>query len=310
MKIERDQGGAGTPARRREESSVVFSLANLRQMVDAQRPEPARPAALPGFAGHELVGVATAAAPKRATVSVPAVAAPSNLPLLIMLGALLVVVIGLGAYVVATPPQQVVITRVVAPQNEDDARSEPEPLPVVAVAREHEVAPPQVVTEDQPVEPQRVTKRTRTQTRQPREEHTVTPPKPEPERRGDVPLECVLDPNLPKCGGKTVTPRTETKSPKVDPELPETLGSTAIKNGIAAVKGSAKMCGDKFGAADGEKVRVKLSIVGATGAVSSTAAEDPHRGTALGNCVAAALKRATFPHFRKSVIGVEYTITL
>jgi hypothetical protein len=285
------------------ESSVVFSLASLRAMVDeqAQPTAPARGTTLPSFAGRELVGLAQP--PMRAPVLAPA-AAPSNLPLMLMLGMLLVIVIGLGAYVVATPPPQIVITRMVAA---DDPQ--PEPLSI-AIAPTIVPQRDEVATPVEPVaDPQHTT--TRTRTRQHRDEHTITPPPKEPERRGDVPFECVLDPNLPKCGGKTTTsPRTDTKSTKVDPELPETLGSTQIKNGIAAVKGSAKMCGDKFGAADGEKVRVKLSIVGATGAVSSTAAEDPHRGTALGNCVAAALKKATFPHFQKSVIGVEYTISL
>ena len=62
--------------------------------------------------------------------------------------------------------------------------------------------------------------------------------------------------------------------------------------------------------AAGETVKIRLSIVGSSGAVQSTTAEGEHRGTALGNCVAAALKKASFPRFRKPAIGLEYTITL
>lgn len=293
---------------------MVFSLASLRQLVEADARPDVR-AALPSFSGTELGGVPTASAtPMRAPVRVPVVREASNLPLMMMLGMLLLTTIALGAYVVMTPRQHVVITRVVTPVADESVPvAEPERVAVAQPEPRAEVvapieAPSHAETTAKP-EPER---RTTPRSRRRNEERTVDPlPVPQPERRGDVPLECVLDPSLPKCGGKTKTPPpSEPPKTKVDPNLPETLGNGDIRNGIAAVKGSAKMCGDKFGADAGEKVRVKLSIVGATGAVSSTAAEDPHRGTALGNCVAAALKKATFPHFRKSVIGVEYTITL
>ena len=295
---------------------MVFSLASLRAMVEADA-RPSTRAALPSFSGTELGGVPAASVPvMRAQLHAPVAPAPSNLPLMMMLGMLLLTTIALGAYVVMTPRQHVVITRVVTPVADESVPvAEPERVVVAQPEPREEVVAPieepsRAETTVKPEPERRTTPRTRT--RQRNEERTVDPlPVPQPERRGDVPLECVLDPSLPKCGGKTKTPPpSEPPKTKVDPNLPETLGNTDIRNGIAAVKGSAKMCGDKFGAQGGEKVRVKLSIVGATGAVSSTAAEDPHRGTALGNCVAAALKKATFPHFRKSVIGVEYTITL
>ncbi|HWB73961.1 MAG TPA: hypothetical protein VG755_03375 [Nannocystaceae bacterium] len=311
MKIERDEGGAGAPRRRAQESSVVFSLASLRAMVEDDA-RPSTRASLPSFSGTELGGVpAASVTPMRAPVIASVVPPPSNAPLMMMLGMLLLTTIALGAYVVMTPRQHVVITRVVTPAA-DAVDRVVEPIAVQPELRAETIAPIEPPTREEPVvkpEPERrTTPRTRTRPRE--ETRTVVPVVPEPERRGDVPLECVLDPSLPKCGGKTKAPPPVEPKTKVDPNLPETLGNADIRNGIAAVKSSAKMCGDKFGGTAGEKVRVKLSIVGATGAVSSTAAEDPHRGTALGNCVAAALKKATFPHFRKSVIGVEYTITL
>jgi hypothetical protein len=92
--------------------------------------------------------------------------------------------------------------------------------------------------------------------------------------------------------------------------LPEKLTTTDIKSGVNAVKGAAKACGSKHGAKPGTKVSVKLSIAGSSGTVSSASAQSPHNGTPLGNCVAAALKKATFKKFQKSSIGVVYPIRL
>jgi hypothetical protein len=126
----------------------------------------------------------------------------------------------------------------------------------------------------------------------------------------DVPLECVLDPHLPKCSAaKTTKPPSHTPA-KTDPDLPDVLGQSALRAGVAAVKPAAKACGKKHGAEPGEKVRVKLSVAGPTGAVISTTPEGPHQGTPLGNCAAAALKKATFAKFRKPVIGLVYSITM
>jgi hypothetical protein len=44
--------------------------------------------------------------------------------------------------------------------------------------------------------------------------------------------------------------------------------------------------------------------------VTSAAAEPPHNGTPLGNCVAAALKKATFKKFRKATLGAVYPVKM
>ena len=95
-----------------------------------------------------------------------------------------------------------------------------------------------------------------------------------------------------------------------DSSLPETLTGPDIKAGVAPHKAAAKACGPKHGAAPGESVKVKLSISGSTGTVSSSSAVGKHAGTPLGNCVAAALKNATFKKFQKASIGAEYPITM
>lgn len=300
---------------------MVFSLANLRAIADAdaQRVQPKRLAALPSFAGTELVGAPTPQAPTvTMPIARPVLAPTSNTPLVAMLGILLVTTIALAAYVVIEPRPQLVITRVVAATPDDASEPAPEIEPsevaVVAPPRVEASAPPKSDEPPRIAEPRTNVRRDRARDSRTPERTTIVLPKqaePAP-KQGDVPLECVLDPNLPGCGGKAKAPppKQPDQTPAIDPSLPETLGNTAIRDGIAPVKATAKQCGSKHGGTAGEKVRVKLSIVGATGAVSSTAAEDAHRGTALGNCVAAALKKATFPKFRKSVIGVEYTITL
>jgi hypothetical protein len=312
--------------RRNQESSVVFSLDSLRAIAQADRATPVRPSALPSFAGTGLTGIG-ATAPTPGPVVMPIVRpvlapAPSNLPLMLMMGILLLTTIGLAAYVVIDPRPRVVVTQVAAPEpsaaavsvEADDVELVPDRSARAPAIAEPTASAEQPSTDAAPV----VQRRARTAARPPATERTRAPvvaagKQDATARRGDVSLECVLDPKLPGCGGKASAPppTVETRKPAiVDPSLPETLSTTALRNGIAGVKGIAKTCGSKHGGAVGEKVKIKLSIVGATGAVESTAAEGAHRGTALGNCVAAALKKASFPHFRKPVIGLEYTITL
>ncbi len=107
---------------------------------------------------------------------------------------------------------------------------------------------------------------------------------------------CAGDPKAPGCDG--------------GPELPATLEMQASRAAIAEVKHIAKACGSRYGAAAGVKVMVKLSIVGATGQVENATPEGVHAGTPLGRCVADALAGATFPRFRKHVVGVRFTTTM
>ncbi len=139
----------------------------------------------------------------------------------------------------------------------------------------------------------------------------TTPSKPAP-ASDSLDVDCILDPKLAKCKGGGSSKPSKPAGPvaPTDPSLPETLGTTEIKAGVGPVKDAAKACGSKHGAAPGESVKVKLSIAGATGAVTSAAAEPPHNGTPLGNCVAAALKKATFKKFRKATLGAVYPVKM
>jgi hypothetical protein len=121
-------------------------------------------------------------------------------------------------------------------------------------------------------------------------------------------VDCILDPQA--CGKGTSSSSKPTSSGASDPSLPEKLSTTDIRDGMTPVKNAAKACGGKHGAESGDKVKVKLSIAGATGTVTSATVEAPHTGTPLGNCVEAAVKRARFKRFQKASLGAVYPITM
>ena len=97
---------------------------------------------------------------------------------------------------------------------------------------------------------------------------------------------------------------------RTEPELPPTLTSSDIRSGVEPHKFAAKLCGEKHGARVGTKVKVKLTISGSTGRVTSASATPPHAGTALGKCVAAAVKRSTFRKFQKSSLDAVYPFSM
>lgn len=120
--------------------------------------------------------------------------------------------------------------------------------------------------------------------------------------------DCILNPNSPKCGGSSSSSRPKSESSSRS-GLPDKLGVSDIKAGLAPVRGTAKSCGSKHGAQPGEKVSVKISISG-RGSVASATALPPHAGTSLGKCVADAAKKAKFKQFKSSVMGVKYSFKM
>jgi predicted Zn finger-like uncharacterized protein len=125
-------------------------------------------------------------------------------------------------------------------------------------------------------------------------------------------VDCILDPS--KCGAAKKsgggTSGGTTSGGSTDPGAPEKLSATDIKAGMSGVKDAAKACGPKHGAKPGEKVTVKLSFSGATGTVTKATPLDPHAGTPLGNCVAAALKNAKVIKFKTASQGASYGVTM
>lgn len=128
----------------------------------------------------------------------------------------------------------------------------------------------------------------------------------------DVSVDCILNPSSPGCGGgtKKKAAAPAPAKPAVDPNLPEKLSSSALRSGLDKVKGAAKACGGKHGAAPGTKVEVKLSISGSTGRVTSASPTGSHAGTALGSCAAAALKKAEFSKFGSPSMGMIYSVRM
>lgn len=316
MAVERDAGA------RNPENSMMIDIRTLGAMVatnDARRAPAATATSVPAFGSSALVGLGTAVPTPTPAPRLAARAQGSDAPLLAMLGVLMAIVLGLGAYIVLVTPQPVVITtNVPEPEREptqrrdaaaaalardvtDELERTPVEEPATAIEPELAAQGPAVVA---PKGAKPTVHRTPPTTK-------VGTPRVEPTpKRDDVPIECVLDPNLAKCGGSKTTARPTDAPRKDTAALPLSLGQTDIRSGVNPLKDTAKACGTKHGAKPGEKVRVKLSIVGATGKVSSAAAQAPHAGTSLGNCVAATLKKASFSRFQKQVIGVVYTITM
>lgn len=82
---------------------------------------------------------------------------------------------------------------------------------------------------------------------------------------------------------------------KVDPNLPVELDLAMVRTAIAAVKPKAAACGGKSSARGDVKVYVK--VAGDGGVTSTKVKETPD--AALGDCVAAAVKKASFPKTQK-----------
>lgn len=70
-----------------------------------------------------------------------------------------------------------------------------------------------------------------------------------------------------------------------------------------------KACGRTYGVRKDTRMKVKLLVAGESGTVSSARVQQPWTETPLGQCVARMARRASFPRFRKSRLGVVYPVT-
>jgi hypothetical protein len=103
---------------------------------------------------------------------------------------------------------------------------------------------------------------------------------------------------------------SKSKRPAPESSLPNLLSVSQVKHAIAPHLAAARACGTTHQVPAGEKIRVKLSIEGATGRVNSSSATAQHQDTPVGKCVAQALSKAKFRRFAKERMGVMYPITL
>lgn len=134
---------------------------------------------------------------------------------------------------------------------------------------------------------------------------------PEPKPKADSDdgeVECLLNPDLPKCQTNSGPKRNDGEV--LAPKLPEKLSSSQLRSGFSKIKSKAKACGGQHGAEAGTKVKVHVSIEGTSGKVTKVDAKGEHAGTPLGNCVEKAVESASFEKFKRPAMGVDYSLSM
>jgi hypothetical protein len=108
-----------------------------------------------------------------------------------------------------------------------------------------------------------------------------------------------------------VRPRPRAKPPSTPAiELPERLSAGQIKLSLVPILPRVRACAAESGV-EGVRVQVKLTISGELGRVTSALVMSQQElPDGFGSCVEQAVKRAEFPRFRKSPLGVVYPFEL
>jgi len=116
--------------------------------------------------------------------------------------------------------------------------------------------------------------------------------------------DCLLNPA--KCKAPKANP-VEDAPARPSVSSPEKLSISALKAGISRTKDQAEqVCEDL--ASSGDKVQVRLSIRGTTGAVASAIPQGAAASTKLGACVARELAKSTFDRFTAPQQGLIATV--
>jgi hypothetical protein len=296
------------------EASQLMDIASMAALVKPKESPATPPPAMRPELGSSL------AASRLTTRAASAPLASANerdprAPLYWIIGGLNVMVLALAAYVVLDQPTVVVQTPANEPTPVAVASAEPiEEEPAQVETASEIPGAPKVELPAESAEPKAAKPRSKPRARDarpPRETKPEVVEKTPAAPAKDVPIECIIDPTSCDRGAKK--PTTEAQGPSTRgpvEDLPETLSQIALRNGFSKVRGAAKACGPKHGAAAGSSVEVKVSIAGGTGAVMAANALGEHAGSALGTCVANALRDAKFDRFAKSQIGIKYTVRL
>lgn len=190
--------------------------------------------------------------------------------------------------IATAPPADVEPTTIVAP-------AEPEPAAPATVT---EAAKPEVESKPRPRE------RARTRPRREREQRTTVereekPAEPEtaPPKKGCLDeVACLLASDPPACCRKYTTTRPEPEATdKPDTRLPAKLDRSAIKTSMNKTLARVTACGSRSPASG--KVTVSVKVAGDGSVARVTVKEAPD--AALGQCVARAVEKATFPETQK-----------
>ncbi len=139
----------------------------------------------------------------------------------------------------------------------------------------------------------------------------IVDPLPDPKPSGggkEDDVDCLLNPDLAKCQSNSGTTKPDDKV--LAPKLPEKLGSAELKKGFSKIKTKAKACGASNGAAPGTKVKVRVSIEGASGKVTKVEVKGDAAGTPLGKCIEGVVKAAVFDPFKKPAMGLDYSLMM
>ncbi len=100
---------------------------------------------------------------------------------------------------------------------------------------------------------------------------------------------CVVNPETPCCHAHA--PKAAPSPKQLDSSLPEKLISSMIGSSLSPIRAKAMACGSTSSAKGKVRVHVKVGGDGRVSDVTVEASPDP----ALGTCVGAAVRRATFP---------------
>jgi hypothetical protein len=195
--------------------------------------------------------------------------------------------------------------------------------PTVAAAGPAVAMAPNVATPARAAEPDRADKEKRAKAakegaepaaraaKEPKEKEAGKPPaEAKPTKEKDL----VVAPT-PKAGGKADQlddllgsgPKKEEKKAEPGEDLPDMLTPDQIKNGMSSVKGKVMGCYDKYDIAGVARVSV---TIGKAGKITHAAVTGEFAGTPTGDCVAAAVKSASFPKFKGKPLSIGYSYLL
>lgn len=273
-------------------------------------------AELPSFGGLSLpplmVTTERPERPERPETGAVAAVPRSQTPMLALLGVLTLGVVGLAGYVVSLPAPQAAppVVYKIAPSvlASADVRDDEDDAPaarIAAVVEDEEAAPvgPGKPVKERKAKPARPGKPSEVMNAAPVSEKPA-PVAPAP--KTDYGVDCILGKAAcsEKPAEKVVTERPAAAAPS---DLPEKLEQADISAGTSAARASAASACAKL-AKGGEKVQIKLSIAGPTGAVIGASALEDAGNTQLAACVVGEFKSASFRKVQKQQTGTVVTV--
>ncbi len=303
----------------RNESSVLFSLGNLAKIA-ATTP---RPAPSTGGEGSGLIDIRSMASAYLGAGPAPAKAAPQigsldDLPvfatsafaepavlvptptrptrsrlLLAMVGSvgvLAAVAIVLVVMLMKTSPAKALA---VASAEPPPPVAAPPPVEKLAAPIEKPAPPPVEPAAPPPIAPPPNPRPSphREAKAHPAQAPVVAPPIASKEAHDCDEVFCTINPETPCCHAHASPNALPSKQALADPSLPEKLVSSMIGPALAPVRAKAMACGATSTARGKVRIHVKVGPEGRVGDVAVEEAPEP----ALGTCVSAAVRHATFP---------------